>query len=36
MTTDKDIDYELGERVQGIAAGGIGDMLLLAQRTGLI
>jgi hypothetical protein len=36
MITATDIHYELGERVQGIAAGGIGAMLLLAQRTGLI
>ena len=36
MITATNIHYELGERVQGIAAGGIGAMLLLAQRTGLI
>jgi len=36
MITATNIHYELGERVQGLAAGGIGVMLLLAQRTGLI
>jgi hypothetical protein len=36
MITATNIHYELGERVQGIAAGGIGAVLLLAQRTGLI
>lgn len=30
------IHYELADRTQGLAAGGIGAMLLLAQRTGLI
>jgi hypothetical protein len=36
MITASNIHYELGERVQGLGAGGIGAMLLLAQRTGLI
>jgi hypothetical protein len=36
MITATNIHYELGERVQGLGAGGIGAMLLLAQRTGLI
>jgi hypothetical protein len=30
------IHYELADRVQGLSAGGIGAMLLLARRTGLI
>ena len=30
------IHYELGDRVQGLGPGGIGAMLLLARRTGLI
>jgi hypothetical protein len=36
MITASDIHYELGERVQGLAPGGIGAMLLLARGTGLI
>ena len=36
MITATNIHYELGDRVQGLSAGGIGAMLLLAQRTGLI
>ena len=36
MITATNIHYELGERVQGLSAGGIGAMLLLARRTGLI
>jgi hypothetical protein len=36
MMTATNIHYELAERAQGLAAGGIGAMLLLAQRTGLI
>jgi hypothetical protein len=36
MITAANIHYELGERVQGLAAGGLGALLLLAQRTGLI
>jgi Transposase DDE domain group 1 len=36
MVTAANIHYELAERVQGLAAGGIGAMLLLARRTGLI
>src|SRR4051794_20711870 len=35
MITAANIHYELGERVQGLAPGGIGAMLLLARRTGL-
>jgi hypothetical protein len=30
------IHYELADRVQGLAAGGIGAMLVLARKTGLI
>ena len=36
MMTASNIHYELGDRVQGLSAGGIGAMLLLARRTGLI
>ena len=36
MITATNIHYELGERVQGLSAGGIGAMLLLARQTGLI
>src|SRR5438034_1042929 len=36
MMTACNIHYELGERVGGLAAGGIGAMLLLARKTGLI
>ncbi len=36
MMTASNIHYELGDRVQGLSAGGIGVMLLLARRTGLI
>ena len=36
MMTATNIHYELADRVQGLAAGGIGAMLLLARRTGLI
>jgi hypothetical protein len=36
MITPADIHYELGERAQGLAQGGLGAMLLVAQRTGLI
>jgi Transposase DDE domain group 1 len=36
MITASNIHYELGERVQGLAPGGIGAMLLLARSTGLI
>jgi hypothetical protein len=36
MISASNIHYELADRVQGLAAGGIGAMLLLAQRTGLI
>src|SRR4029077_1059593 len=35
MITAGNIHYELGERVAGLAAGGIGAMLLLAHKTGL-
>ena len=35
MSADN-IQYELADRVQGLAAGGIGAMLLLARSTGLI
>jgi hypothetical protein len=36
MMTATNIHYELAGRAHGLAAGGIGAMLLLAQRTGLI
>jgi hypothetical protein len=36
MITACNIHYELGERVGGLSAGGIGAMLLLAHKTGLI
>jgi hypothetical protein len=36
MMTADNIHYELAERVEGLAAGGIGAMLLLARRIGLI
>jgi hypothetical protein len=35
MITASNIHYELGQRVQGLAPGGIGALLLVAQRTGL-
>jgi Transposase DDE domain group 1 len=36
MMTAKNIHYELADRVQGLAPGGIGAMFLLATRIGLI
>jgi hypothetical protein len=36
MMTATNIQYELADRVQGLCAGGIGAMLLLAHSTGLI
>jgi Transposase DDE domain group 1 len=36
MMTANNIHYELAHRVQGLCAGGIGAMLLLARRIGLI
>src|SRR3954462_3515414 len=36
MIAASNIHYELGERVAGLAAGGIGAMLLLAHKTGLV
>jgi DDE family transposase len=36
MLAASNIQYELADRVQGLAAGGIGAMLLLARRTGLV
>jgi hypothetical protein len=36
MMTASNIHYELADRAQGLASGGIGAMLLLAQRTGLV
>jgi len=36
MMTATNIQYELADRVQGLSAGGIGAMLLLARSTGLI
>jgi hypothetical protein len=36
MMTAANIQYELADRVQGLSVGGIGGMLLLARRIGLI
>jgi Transposase DDE domain group 1 len=36
MITASNIHYELGQRVHGLSAGGIGAMVLLARNTGLI
>ena len=36
MISATNIHYELADRVQGLAAGGIGAMLLVARSTGLI
>jgi hypothetical protein len=36
MIAGGNIHYELADRVQGLSAGGIGAILLIAQRTGLI
>jgi hypothetical protein len=36
MFAAANIHYELGQRVHGLAPGGIGALLLLAQRTGLV
>ena len=36
MIAATNIHYEMAERTQGLAAGGIGAMLLLARTTGLI
>ena len=33
MMTASNIHYELADRVQGLAAGGIGALLLLARKT---
>jgi hypothetical protein len=36
MITASNIHYELGQRTHGLAPGGIGALLLVARRTGLI
>jgi Transposase DDE domain group 1 len=36
MISATNIRYELADRVQGLSAGGIGAMLLVARQTGLI
>ena len=36
MIAADNIHYELADRVQGLSAGGIGAMLMVARRTGLI
>jgi hypothetical protein len=36
MMAATNIHYELGNRVQGLAPGGIGAMLMVALRTGLV
>ena len=36
MMTATNIHYELADRVQGLSAGGIGAMHLLARKTGLV
>ena len=36
MIAASNIQYELADRVQGLACGGIGAMLLVARKSGLI
>jgi len=36
MITARNIQYEIADRVQGLACGGIGSMVLVARKTGLI
>jgi hypothetical protein len=36
MISASNIQYELADRIQGLACGGIGAMLLVARKTGLI
>jgi hypothetical protein len=36
MMSAANIHYELADRVQGLSAGGIGAMHLLARKTGLV
>ena len=36
MIAAENIHYELADRVQGLSAGGIGAMLLIARKTGLV
>src|SRR5262249_7468933 len=36
MIAASDIRYELADRVRGLSCGGIGAMLLVARKTGLI
>ena len=36
MITGRNIQYEIADRVQGLACGGIGGMVLVARKTGLI
>jgi hypothetical protein len=36
MIAAENLQYELADRVQGLSPGGIGAMLLIARRTGLI
>lgn len=36
MFTARNLHYEIGQRMQGLAYGGIGAMLLLARQIGLI
>src|SRR4051812_49693887 len=36
MIAATNIHYEIAQRAQGLAPGGIGAMLLLAQSTGLV
>ena len=36
MITASNIPYELADRVQGLACGGIGAMLLVARKTGSV
>jgi len=36
VMTASNIHYELADRVQGLSAGGIGAMLMVARTTGLI
>lgn len=36
MIAVSNVQYELADRVQGLACGGIGAMLLVARKSGLI
>jgi len=36
MITGRTMQYEIADRAQGLACGGIGGMVLVARKTGLI